>query len=73
MINKEKLAIQCRNIYGPCFGARDFDVESNMKIGYTHVSSNCNFLSGNNLELTGGKGKFENFDVENFEVFKVNF
>ena len=71
MINKEKLAILCRQDYGPTFGACDFDVRSNMKQGETFANTSCNFFSNNNLELTGGKGENESFDVENFEVFKV--
>ena len=71
IINKKILAIQCNEIYGPCFGARDFSIEKNMKLGVSHANSNANFLSDYNLELTGGKGECENFDVEDFETFKV--
>ena len=71
IIDKKRLAIQCNEIYGPCFGARDFSIEANMKLGVTHANSFANFLSDNNLELTGGKGEFENFDIEDFETFKV--
>ena len=42
-----------------------------MKKGYTYANSSCNFLSNNNLELTGGKGESESFEVEDFEVYKV--
>ena len=31
MIDKERLAINCSQIYGPCFGARDFSSGKNMK------------------------------------------
>ena len=41
-----------------------------MKNGQTYGNSRGNFLSNNNLELTGGKGEFENFEVEECEVYK---
>ena len=73
MINSENSAIQCNRFYGPYFGVCDFGIRADMKKGNSYANSKCNFLSGNNLELTGGKGENEIFDVENFEVFKVNF
>ena len=73
MINRENSAIQCNRFYGPYFGVCDFGIRADMKKGNSYANSKCNFLSGNNLELTGGKGENEIFDVENFEVFKVNF
>ena len=74
MINKDKVAIYCGRSYGPYFGGGDFSVESNMKEGETYANARTllqgsNFLS--NLELTGGKGKNESFEIEDFEVFKV--
>ena len=42
-----------------------------MKKGETYANSACNFLSNENLELTGGKGNNETFEVEEFEVYKV--
>ena len=42
-----------------------------MKKCSTYANSDTSFLSNNNLELTGGKGDHESFDIENFEVFKV--
>ena len=33
--------------------------------------ANCNFLSGGNLELTGGHGETEKFETAELEVFKV--
>ena len=42
-----------------------------MKQGYSYANSSCNFLSNNNLELTGGKGENEKFDTEELEVYRV--
>ena len=42
-----------------------------MKKGITYANTNCNFLSNNNLELTGGKGNSETFETEEIEVFKI--
>ena len=42
-----------------------------MKKGSTYANKKCNFLSNNNLELTGGKGDNEDFEVEELEVFKI--
>ena len=42
-----------------------------MKKGRTFANNYTNFLSNNNLELTGGKGENEFFDIDDFEVFKV--
>ena len=73
MIDKDnKKAIYCTKDYGPCFGDSDFSLEENMKNGKTYANNTCNFLSNNNLELTGGKGNNENFEVEEFELYKVN-
>jgi hypothetical protein len=71
MINKDKSAICCNREYGPSFGASDFCILSNMKKGETYANKVTNFLSNNNLELTGGEGNNEYFDVDNFEVLKV--
>ena len=56
---------------GPKFGDCDIKLESNMKNGVSFANNNCNFLSGNNLELTGGKGESEKFETLELEVFKV--
>ena len=72
MVKKEGKAIFCeKNSYGPVFGGADFGLFKNMKSGITYANTGCNFLSRNNLELTGGKGDNENFDVEEFEVYKI--
>jgi hypothetical protein len=71
MINQKGDGIYCSSNYGPNFGNCDFDLKENMKIGETCANHNCNFLSNNNLELTGGKGDHENFDAEELEVYKV--
>ena len=56
---------------GPKFGDCDIKLESNMKNGVSFANNNCNFLSGKNLELTGGKGESEKFETLELEVFKV--
>ena len=71
MINKEKDAIYCEEKYGPYFGGKDFYIESNMKKGMTYSNKLTNFIEKNNLELTGGRGEKESFNVEDFEVFEV--
>ena len=70
MIKNEGKAIYCDNS-GPNFGLSDFDLQENMKIGVTYANENCNFLSNENLELTGGKGNKESFETEELEVYKV--
>ena len=37
----------------------------------TYANTSCNYLSNENLELTGGKGNDENFQAEEFEVYQV--
>jgi len=71
MIDNEREAIYCAGEYGPIFGSSDFQIETNMKKGTTYANKFTNFLSNNNLELTGGKGNDETFDIEDIEVFKV--
>ena len=71
MIDNEREAIYCAGEYGPIFGSSDFQIEKNMKKGITYANKFTNFLANNNLELTGGKGNDETFDVEDFEVFQV--
>ncbi len=44
-----------------------------MKKGVTYANNNSYFLSNNNLELTGGKGISEEFEVEELEVYKVTY
>ena len=58
---------------GPKFGDCDIKIESNMKNGVSFANNNCNFLSGNNLELTGGRGDSEKFETLQLEVFKVEY
>ena len=70
MINNGGEAIYCDNS-GPNFGLSDFDLQENMKIGVTYANEDCNFLSNENLELTGGKGDHESFETEELEVYKV--
>ena len=71
MIKKNEVGIYCSKDYGPRFGAGDFGLRENMKNGETYANECCNFLSNNNLELTGGKGDNENFNTEELEVYKV--
>ena len=42
-----------------------------MKNGITYADKGCNFLRDNNLELIGIKGKSENFEADELEVYKV--
>ena len=56
---------------GPKFGDCDIKIENNMKNGVSFANSNCNFLSNNNLELTGGHGDSEKFETDEIEIFKV--
>ena len=70
MISNEREAIYCDNS-GPNFGLSDFDLQENMKTGKTYANEYCNFLSNENLELTGGKGDHESFETEELEVYKV--
>ena len=69
LIDKSKSAIQ--NNYGPTFGNSDLSINSDMNNGITYTNSSCNFFSNNNLELTGGKGTYELFQVEELEVYKI--
>ena len=71
LIDKNKTAIYCCKGYGPYFGGRDFSIEKNMKKGETYSNRDTNFINNNNLDLTGGKGNNEYFEIDNFEVFKV--
>ena len=72
MINIKKKAIQgFSEGYGPNFGDYDFGLHKNMKDGESYANDSCNFLSNNNLDLTGGKGNNESFKTEEFEVFQV--
>ena len=71
IINKEREAIYCGENYGPYFGVKDFYIESNMKKGVTYANKSTNFLSKYNLDLTGGYGDNESFNVEDLEVFEV--
>ena len=73
MLKKEDKSIYCDKDWGPDFGAEDFGLYKNMKKGITYANKNCNFLCDKNLELTGGKGEKETFEVDEFEVFKVLF
>ena len=70
MINKNRDAIKCAS-YGPNFGDCDIKLNSNLTEGETFANSSCNYLSNNNLELTGGKGDNEKFVTKEFEVYKV--
>jgi len=71
MINKNGYGIACSNNIGPKFGCCDFGLKQDLKNGISYANKSCNFLSNNNLELTGGKGDNENFETEELEVFKV--
>ena len=70
MINNKGKAIYCDS-RGPNFGACDIGLSYNLKNGESYANKQCNFLSNNNLELTGGKGINDTFKTEEFEVFKV--
>ena len=71
IITNEKPAIICNKNNGPAFGGIDFEIKTDMTKGRSFANQYANFLSDNNLELTGGKGNFELFDIEDFEVFKI--
>ena len=71
MIDINKEAIRYSTSLGPDFGAEDFGLLNNLKKGVTYANDACNYLSNKNLELTGGKGDSEYFDVEECEVYKV--
>ena len=71
ILDHKKVAIYCNSKYGIGYGDSDFILKENMKNGLTFANSYCNFLSNENLELTGGKGISENFETEEIEVYKV--
>ena len=71
MINKNSYAIYCSKECGPSFGNVDFGLRENMETGDTYANLKSNFLSDNNLELTGGKGKKDIFEIDELEVYKV--
>ena len=71
IIKIKEPAIRNNSNNGPEFGDADFYLMNNMQKGETFGNKSCNFLSNFNLELTGGKGKSESFEVEEFEVYKV--
>ena len=72
MINIDKKAIQGFSTdYGPNFGDYDFGLTKNLKEGMTYANSSCNYLSNDELELTGGKGNDDTFVTEEFEVYQV--
>ena len=71
MIDRNKDSIYLAKDEGPDFGGYDFYLIENMKEGVTYANKDCNFLSNNNLELTGGIGESENFETEELEVYKV--
>jgi len=72
MIDKEnQKAIYCVKNIGPCFGNNDFSLRANMKNGETYANNAYNFLSNNNLELTGQKGESGKFEAEEFELYRV--
>ena len=71
MIKKGGKAIRCLKNEGPDFGDEDFSLMENMKKGRTFANSSCNYLSNYNLELTGSKGEYENFETEELEIYKV--
>ena len=71
LLNGNKQAIYCSSNHGINFGCADLRVNQNLRDGTTYANSKCKFLSNQNLELTGGKGENENFEIEEFEVYKV--
>ena len=72
IIKKNEYAIRCAS-GGPNFGNADIWLKSDMKKGEIYANSVCNYLSNNNLELIGGKGEYDSFQTEEFEVYKVIF
>ena len=73
MINVNNYAIYCSNDHGPEFGNCDFRLNKNLKKGISYVNNSCNFLNNKNLELTGGKGEHECFEIKELEVYKVSY
>ena len=72
MISVKKKAIQGFSVdYGPNFGDYDFGLTKNLKEGMSYANTSCNYLSNENLELTGGKGNDESFQTREFEVYQV--
>ena len=71
MIDKTKGAIFNNSDLGPEFGCTDIGLKSNMKEGECYANEYCNFLSNNNIELTGEKGESISFQTEELEIYKV--
>ena len=71
MIDKKKLVIRHYSSHGPNFGDFDIQLEKNMKNGECYANKYCNFLSNNNIELTGEKGNSISFQTDELEVYKV--
>ena len=71
LLDKEKVAIYCKEDNGPCFGDGDFCLYENMKNGVTFANNSCSFLHDNNLELVGEKGESVKFQTEELEIYKL--
>ena len=68
--NRDKQAIE-NSKEGPNFGNIDFKLFENMEKGQTYADGSSNFLSNNNLELTGEQGSKQYFETDEFEVYKL--
>ena len=71
MINKNDYAIRNDKDFGPIFGNFDLSLSQNMTRGGSFANNLCNFFSNNYLELTGENGVTTDFQVKEFEVYKV--
>ena len=71
IINKENYAIYCKDNSGPIFGHSDISLDFNLTFGKCSATKKSNYLSENNLELTGGRGEESFFETEEIEVYRV--
>ncbi len=69
IINKNNYAIRCLGDEGPVFG--NCDIKLGKDLRKIESYSDGHYFSKNNLELTGEKGKYQDFETKEFEVFKV--
>ena len=70
-INENSNGIFCYDIYGPNFGGCYFWLKQNMKKGEFNSNKDNNLFCNDNSKTKGKDGEYENFDTEDFEVYKV--
>ena len=71
LIKKNNYVIRCKKEEGLVFRNFDLKLGKDMRSVESYANGAVNYFTKNNLELSGIKGEYQSFEIQEIEIFKL--